>query len=1269
MLSSGRALDRVTFGRFCRRAQFIVLLAALAFSYSMVQAGKDEASAIAQGSDTTPPSATLSAVYSGKVRDRVGPGNTALGADGQLDGTLTATLSASGGRTVTGLQLQSDAPGAWDTSSGTGSWVLGVASTLDGALLNMAGTMAVNFPVADGGSFVVFASDYAGIEFVPGRRLTLIATFSDGSTATAVTTVSAPATLSAVYSGKVRDRVGPGNTALGADGQLDGTLTATLSASGGRTVTGLQLQSDAPGAWDTSSGSGSWVLGVASTLDGALLNAAGTMAVNFPGADGGSFVVFASDYAGIEFVPGRRLTLIATFSDGSTATAVTTVSAPATLSAVYSGKVRDRVGPGNTALGADGQLDGTLTATLSASGGRTVTGLQLQSDAPGAWDTSSGSGSWVLGVASTLDGALLNAAGTMAVNFPGADGGSFVVFASDYAGIEFVPGRRLTLIATFSDGSTATAVTTVSAPAGTTPPTGSLSINNNAPYTGSTAVTLTLSAADEVGVTAYYVSTSATTPGATAPGWTAVPSTLNYLGSLGYTLGSGNGTKTLYAWYKDAAGNVSTTASASILLDQTPPTNGTLTASPGNAQVTLNWSGFADSGSGLAASAPYKLVFSASGSPFVSCTADAFAYSGSSTTFTHTGLMNGVTYYYRLCASDTAGNVSVGATASAMPQAVVSAMPTLVGFVPAVANAKDVVVNSATGVAYVASAEFGLSVVNVTNPSQPVVIGAANPPFYGARVAVSGTLAAVGAGNNAGLHIVDLSVPTDPSTVGFISGSIQSVALAGRYAYALLLIPGNPAHTDLVVVDLIVPTSPATVGRVTLAGGLDVALVGSLAYVATGIAGLQIVDVSAPTAPQIIATLDTPGNASGVSVANGYAYIADGSSIIAIDVHTPSSPFIAGSLAMSAATALKASGNRVYVIDGLQLKVLDISNPTAPMLLGASNNFGAQRVDGTGALAFLASSNNTPGLWIENVSVPSNPTVLANLYGGSDNTGVAVTNSLAAVTGSSLGLKVVDFSNPAAPIPVGSLSGNMRGVAMAGQFAYVLQLIPGNPAHTDLIVVDLGVPSAPTIVGRLTLGLVGAAIKVVGSLAYVAAGTSGLQIVDISAPTAPRLVGTADTPGTASGVAIGNGYAYVADTTALVVIDVHNSTSPFVVGSLSTPATAVAAVGARVYVIAGLQFQIVDATSAVAPVLLSAWNSFGATAVDAAGTQAFLARPGTDHYDLKGGVYILDVSVPTQVTTLEQLIVPGSVRSVVTSNGFVYAGDGAAILDVIDLVP
>jgi len=185
--------------------------------------------------------------------------------------------------------------------------------------------------VADGSSFQLFASDFAGLEFAPARVLTLTAVFSDGTSASATTVavaVAPPPVLTLTYHGKLRDRVGQSSVALGADGAPDGTLMVTLSAAEGRMITGVQLQSSAPGGWDTDAGTDAWVLGVASTLDGALLNDPGTMAVNFTVADGGSFRLFAADFANIEFVPGVTLTVTAVFSDGSTAQASVTVPPP-----------------------------------------------------------------------------------------------------------------------------------------------------------------------------------------------------------------------------------------------------------------------------------------------------------------------------------------------------------------------------------------------------------------------------------------------------------------------------------------------------------------------------------------------------------------------------------------------------------------------------------------------------------------------------------------------------------------------------------------------------------------------------------------------------------------------------------------------------------------------------------------------------------------------------------------------------------------------------
>jgi hypothetical protein len=210
----------------------------------------------------------------------VGAGSLALGADGALDGTFMVTLSANGGRTITRLQLQSSAPGSWDTDGTTSAWVLGVALALDGALLNDPATMAVSFPVADGGSFRLFAADWADIEFLPGTTLTVTAVFSDGTSASAATvamaTPSAPS-LALIYNAKLRDRVGRAVSDSAPMACSNGTLAVTSSAASGRTITPLQRRSSAPAP-----------------------------------DDGATFEVCAADFGGIEFIPGATLALTAT---------------------------------------------------------------------------------------------------------------------------------------------------------------------------------------------------------------------------------------------------------------------------------------------------------------------------------------------------------------------------------------------------------------------------------------------------------------------------------------------------------------------------------------------------------------------------------------------------------------------------------------------------------------------------------------------------------------------------------------------------------------------------------------------------------------------------------------------------------------------------------------------------------------------------------------------------------------------------------------------
>jgi len=114
---------------------------------------------------------------------------------------------------------------------------------------------------------------------------------------------------------------------------------------------------------------------------------------------------------------------------------------------------------------------------------------------------------------------------------------------------------------------------------------------------------------------------------------------------------------------QDNATNTSSTYSKRVRQDRKKPTDGTLTATAGYQQVQLSWSGFSDSGSGLASSNTYKLVYANGAAPPSDCSGTAL-YQGTGTSYTHTGLTNGNTYSYRLCAYDAVGNVSTGATIS-----------------------------------------------------------------------------------------------------------------------------------------------------------------------------------------------------------------------------------------------------------------------------------------------------------------------------------------------------------------------------------------------------------------------------------------------------------------------------------------------------------------------------------------------------------------------------------------------------------------------------
>jgi hypothetical protein len=183
-----------------------------------------------------------------------------------------------------------------------------------------------------------------------------------------------------------------------------------------------------------------------------------------------------------------------------------------------------------------------------------------------------------------------------------------------------------------------------------TVPTASLLLAGGAAYTRSLSVTLAVGGTDPAGVAAMCLSN---TPTCTA--WRP------FAPAVSWTLAAGvGGARTVYLRLKDGAGNVSAPIARSITYDVSAPAGGRLTAATGAGAVSLSWPGYVDATSGVSR---YTLVGSPTAIP-ASCAEGTRLYAGTATAFVQTGLRARARYFYRLCATDGAGNTSAGATAT-----------------------------------------------------------------------------------------------------------------------------------------------------------------------------------------------------------------------------------------------------------------------------------------------------------------------------------------------------------------------------------------------------------------------------------------------------------------------------------------------------------------------------------------------------------------------------------------------------------------------------
>lgn len=450
-------------------------------------------------------------------------------------------------------------------------------------------------------------------------------------------------------------------------------------------------------------------------------------------------------------------------------------------------------------------------------------------------------------------------------------------------------------------------------------------------------------------------------------------------------------------------------------------------------------------------------------------------------------------------------------------------------------------------VAYLATSTGGLQALDISRPTEPMLISSAYPDTPGCVAVALQDDTAYLACNPGGLFIVDIRNPHQPVVLssGRFIGAASSIAISGNYVY--------------------------------------------MAGYASGQSGLLVIDVSNPSNPTqtgFFSVNDVPGQWSvyafwTVRACGSYICVAaDSAGVLVLDVSDPANPEVVTSIlaGTSIAQSLTVDGDRMYVVDEMQgLVVLDISDPLHPEQIGMMptgvGGFEFSLMEGRerGMLTTpgrLWITDPTRGLVVVDVSDPSSPQRIGHYQTPVPNwlMDIAVQGNLAYIVGRDSGFRVVDISDPD---NLRELSYNDRrypehtglspsAIQVRGDYAYVSDL------NFPFRVYDISDPSQPKVAsevydfaasdGAFDLELVGNTVYLTGwGLQDAFYPGEGLWLIDVTDPANAEAIKFIDIPNTNSRMDAEGDLLYVLDgsqhtdqpdTLSLRIFDINDERNP-----------------------------------------------------------------------------------------------------------------------------
>ncbi len=388
--------------------------------------------------------------------------------------------------------------------------------------------------------------------------------------------------------------------------------------------------------------------------------------------------------------------------------------------------------------------------------------------------------------------------------------------------------------------------------------------------------------------------------------------------------------------------------------------------------------------------------------------------------------------------------------------------------------------------AYVVDYHYGIHVIDISNPSNPVevnsIIGQNNPNANDIKVFGNYLLLST---RYEGFRVYDISNPSNPTQISVFSGFPGYVEglFVHQTSYGLYVFETGYS-TGWAIVDVTDIQNPTLLAKIPVPTCDSIAVNGNYAFYGGHNDGVWVVDVSNPSNPHEVILIKNKGRNSGLTIDGNWLYIAGSWSDLTIaDISNPEDPVI---------TVWNFGGNmggNMFVIDNYLyvegIKIFDVSDNYNPKLVySADLNFGrgAQPLARYGNYLIFGGQN---GLFVVDVSNRTNPSVVGH-YSIDMYTGDAEVygSTLFAVEGSG-GLYSIDISNPANPTLLDSITNIITNkIAIYGNTAY---LLPRISSWGGMRVVDISNPENLAMVETLE-GVYGMDIAEYNELLYTTNG-------------------------------------------------------------------------------------------------------------------------------------------------------------------------------------